>query len=365
MAACHRGIDLAPTTPESFNYETKYIVLNFMSMIPDRYSSHPHTPLTSTSESDLFIKQISTSRSLPASPPKHRHRKSSSKRNSNGLPPQASEDNVGYRYQAAKKYLKQVSNSSDEKELLEESLNRSSNTHEQSGNDSTSRHHVQGRGSLNLSQYRHLTMTNRADSEISTYSNYTDYTSDADDEFEETSNASSALGSLNWSGNKNRDSLKGDNVDIRHPLSRLPTVPSESEIENESLPSQVWTEGTNSVDGKFSVNDSPSPVDVSHVKLDIVGSEEMLGDVDLDVVESGSISIDIPHSSSTTPSIDRSKLRLDIQDQTEWQCEENRKLQLLFAEMRAELQDEMTSFESEVEDGKFVFTLIFTTVKLV
>ncbi|KAJ8315306.1 hypothetical protein KUTeg_007456 [Tegillarca granosa] len=132
-------------------------------------------------------------------------------------------------------------------------------------------------------------MINREDSEISTYSNCSNYTSDADDEFEETSNTSSALSSLNC------------------------------------------------------------PIDVSDVKLDVVGSEEVLGDID--VVESRSISIDIAHSSITTPSLDRSQLRLDIRDQSEWQCEENRKLELLLAEMRTEIQDEIISFESEIEDA--------------
>ncbi|XP_033741570.1 uncharacterized protein LOC117328228 [Pecten maximus] len=397
--------DSSVGTPDSFNYETKFIVLNFMSRNPHKtiisprsVSSRAHH--TSTSDSDHHGRK-SASKSMPPSPPKRhkpkltdfrqayqrvsednihykymRHRFNTASNGSNyQMRQRVSEDNINHKYN-------KLHDSLEEDASLEfsSSSNKHAKQHQQVSVSANNVNHddksVQDSPSINTSfthglangldretplnrsvmsptQYRQYTMS-KMGSEVS--GEYSD-NSDADDEREDTSGGSSL-----WGSTGGLSGLRGS-VDLHQVVSRLPTVQSESDMENETVIDASTISYTQ--DGVSNVFETEM-LSNDNSKLDI-GSRSIcnLSDIDLDVDYGDldntyeddpavSTSISLEASSSNTSgikSLDRSKLRLDIQGSQSWPNSKAARYQAVAASLRSEIEDEMTSLESEVEEA--------------
>ncbi|OWF40222.1 uncharacterized protein LOC110464085 [Mizuhopecten yessoensis] len=404
--------DSSAGTPDSFNYETKFIVLNFISRNPHRSisprSANGGTPLTSTSDSDHHLHgRKSASKSMPPSPPKRHKPRLTDFR---GAYQRVSEDNIHYKHQRHRTFhtdLAATGNGSDyqmrqrvsednishkhnkshasfeEDPSLESSsfsMKRHAKHHQQmsaSANDvnhedksfqgssgiDAGLNHESGNGLdretplsrslMSPAQYRQYTMSKMGSEVSGDYS----YTSDADDEGEDTSGGSSL-----WGSTGGLSGLRGS-VDLHQVVSRLPTVQSESEMENETVidsttiystidgTNNVFETGVQSIDNSLLDVRTRSACNLSDIDLEID-----YGDLDSTYENDPAVStsISLEASSSNTSGIktlDRSKLRLNIDESQSWANSKAARYEAVARSLRSEIEDEMTSLESEVEEA--------------
>ncbi|XP_069129260.1 uncharacterized protein [Argopecten irradians] len=381
--------DSSAGTPDSFNYETKFIVLNFMSRNPNKtitspqsVNGHMHAEHMSTSDSDHHGRR-SASKSTPPSPPKRHKARLSDLRQTYK---RVSEDNIHFKYMRHKVFNPDISRndyqmrqrvsednihhkydklhkSLEEDSSLESSVRRHAKYHDGismhtndvnrddegintgfSNTNGFNRETPRSRNSMSAADYRQYTMS-KVGSEVS--GDYS-YTSDADDEREDTS-----AGSSLWGSTGGLSGLRGS-VDLHQVVSRLPTVQSESEMENEmndlATTDRVRELGTLSNDNSQLDVRSRSACNLSDIDLEI--DQEMDNAYEDDPAVSTSISLEASSSNtSEIRTLDRSKLRLDIQEIQSWPNSKAARYEAVAASLRSEIEDEMTSLESEVEEA--------------
>lgn len=386
-------------TPESFMLETKFIVLNFMSKDP--HERHPGCVYSSTvsstcSDSAPFkFKDKKTHNSFPTSPRKSvkPHKLGQLNQSFN-----TSEDNVSYRYQKEHKKLLSPESSNDSfpensRHLKPLRTSFSNEIHKKRNFKAQSLDHGLSHGryfvesdsspitglvddhSVSVSTPFENYRQKRIHSELSSDEGNQSYISDADDEYESTT--SSLFSSLTDCGGQG---IKQGNQSIQS----LSTLMSESEMETD-----VSTlTGDFSSDGNYGVCHTPDTVlqrntysqdetrelleennsidngDSSHVEKKTDGPKHLeTKDENLHLTSqmfipeslpglynTGSMVINDNSSSNNTSSLaDRSKLRLIIRDQYEW--EEERRISQVLATVEDEVNSEMVSLESEVEEG--------------
>jgi len=125
-------------------------------------------------------------------------------------------------------------------------------------------------------------------------------------------------------------------------MSRLPTVKSESEMEND-VPGA----------SNFPSSSDKNISDLGLEDIDI----ELRSDADVTFENDPALSTSLSFAASTenacgSAKLDRSKLKLDIQEQPLVEnSEKYEKWEAIASSLRAELEDELTSLESEVEEG--------------
>ncbi|XP_060079652.1 uncharacterized protein LOC132559062 [Ylistrum balloti] len=402
--------DSCAGTPDSFNYETKFIVLNFISRNPHKSLTSPRsvnggTPPISTSDSDHHRHgRRSASKSMPPSPPKRHKPRLTDFRQAYQ---RVSEDNIHYRYNRYRAINNDLSTAGSNSQMKsrdsDDNINHKNDRLHDSFGENTSlessfssrrhtMHHQQISGSANdgnhdvksfqgspgidtsfiidstngldrerplsrsmmsPTQYRRHTMSKMGSEVSGDYS----YTSDADDEGEDTSGGSSLWGSI---GGLN--SMRGS-VDLHQVVSRLPTVQSVSDIENETvidsttlcnpedgatsvLETGMPSNGTSQLDAR-----SRSACNLSDIDLEI-DYEDLDSTYENDPAVSTSISLEASSSNTSgIKSLDRSKLRLDIQESQSWPNSKAARYEAVAASLRSEIEDEMTTLESEVEDA--------------
>lgn len=320
-----------------FMFETKYVMLNFMSLIPpDIYGGHISTsPDTERSEPDFsqrFAKRhsnLSKSKSFDISSynrkPKLKHigkLKSMQKR----IDSPASEDNLSYRY---KKNFKPIESPGCERfnsdpgtpPVVSGLFEKSHSVHELSSHSSPS-----------MSPQKVFHSPQRLFSDASS-SGELSYMSDADDEYEEHSNASSIFSSRSISS---RDGF----LDLRRPFRGvhiLPTLQSQSEDKDEA--DGLLQELNNHTEN--SAEDGNLETLPEEIKDDSAFEDE--GDVEcVEDIAEGRTGID--GRSRLKQTADRSKLKLDIPC-TSVQLDD------ILLSLHSELSSEIDEMESEFEEG--------------
>lgn len=384
-------------TPESFVLETKFIVLNFMSRNP--HERHPGCVYSSTvssacSDSAPFkFKNEKTHHSFPTSPRKFvkPHKLGQLNQSFN-----TSEDNVSYRCQKEHKKLlsPELSNDSfpeNSRHLKPLRSSSSNEIHKKRNFKARSLDHGLSHGryfldsdsspitglddhSVSVSTPFENYRQRRIHSELSSDEGNQSYISDANDEYKSTT--SSLFSSLTDCG---RQGIKQGDQSIQS----LSTLISESEIETDvstltgdfssdgnygvcHTPDTVLQRDTHSQDETRKLleeNNSIDNGDSSHVEKKTDGSKhletkdeillltsQMFIPESLPGYNTGSMAINDNSSGNNTSSLaDRSKLRLIIRDQYEW--EEERHISQVLATVEDEVNSEMASLESEVEEG--------------
>ncbi|XP_076078293.1 uncharacterized protein LOC143048497 [Mytilus galloprovincialis] len=371
--------DTSSPSPESFAFETKFIVLNFIGQNPhERHPGCVYSSTTSSAASDsnpFPFHSKNGHQSFPTSPRKlvktHKlgHLDSSF---------HASEDNVNYKYKKEHKKLNEPSVEPFEGHLGDSQPTKSSSAdkiHDKRHFKSVSLDHGlnQGRyfqesdsspvtdvdkpfvsGSTPFLNYRR----SRVESELSSEVGNLSYTSDADDEYESTT--SSLFSSFTEPGGRgSRDQ-------------RLSIVKSESELETDvsTVAGDISTDGVGLEDdifqeeqpmfrqeqyciaqigneGKLSTHSNQAPENLQSPTENLPSSSERLG-----VTESESVSLGIGSSSGTIDrSADRSKLRLVIRDQQEWEEEQRTEIRQVLSTVQDEVNTQMLFLESEVDEA--------------
>ena len=249
---------LSSKNRDPFFTETKYVVLNFMSLIPpDLYQNHlsssPESAISDLSVGDSYNKHfhplgnqhkaqhlLTKSRSfdvpLGRRVPKLKHLSHLSSLQDPESP--ASEDNLNYRY---RQYLHELEQHSiPENSPCSPEINNTPEPCDQdlSGIKSQSALSLKSGSPGSVSPRKTPHSLSRWYSDISSSGDFS-YASDADDELEDLSNASSQF--------SNRSArLRGGFLDLRKPSPRLSTVTSQSEMELDDVDGLF-----SSVDGMF------------------------------------------------------------------------------------------------------------------
>lgn len=384
--------DSSGSTPESFDLETRYIVLNFLSQNPHErhpgciYSSTASSANSDSNPSHLNFLPKKGHQSFPTSPRKSVKKHKLGKLDSSF---RASEDNVSYKYSEEYKKIQR-------KDYTSTSNDSSDGPYFQKPQKSVSADRVDGKGhfkslsldhGLNQGRYffssesspvtdEHMVSAStpflnyrqtRQESELSSDTGNLSYTSDADDEYESTSS------SLHNSFMESRGSRTND-----YSLHRLTTLLSESEqdtdlstvTEDTSVVQVSDRSGFVSDQNTDNVFDDSSPHQGPEINTErnmlVQSSGADLHSSEHGIAESSSVSLDVTSSSSTTvrPIADRSKLRLIIRDQQEWEAEHQSQIQQVLATVEEEINTQMVFLESEVEEGIITDLPPFTHISI-
>lgn len=387
-------------TPESFALETKFIVLNFMSRNPhERHPGCVYSSTVSSACSDSVPFKFKNKKAHHTFTTSQRKFVKPDKLGQLNQSFNTSEDNVNYRYQKEHKKLLSPESSNDSfpensrhlKPLRTSSSNeidKKRNFRAQSLDHGLSHGRyflesdsspVTGLDDHSRSVFVSTPFENyrqrRIHSELSSDEGSQSYISDADDEYE--SNTSSLFSSLTDCG---RQGIKQGDQSIQS----LSTLMSESEIETDvsTLTGDFSSDGNNGVchttdtvlqretysqdetRQSLEENKSIDNGDSSHVEKKTDGpkhletrdeilhltSEMFIPESLPCLYNTGSMTINDNSSSNNTSSVaDRRKLRLIIRNQYEW--EEEHHIRQLLATVEDEVNSEMVSLESEVEEG--------------
>ena len=380
-------------SPDNFLNETKYVVLNFMSLLPpELYCQH----VSSTPESalsDLSVgnnhnshyhplaghfrsqQQLTKSRSFDISPqrrvPKLKHLSHLKSMSEKELDSPASEDNLSYRYRQYMQSLDQLSIAANSPEVGFPPCDHSDKAKSQS----VTSFKTDSPGSVSPRKTPHS--LSRWCSDISSSGDFS-YASDADDELEDLSNASSIF-SLRSA------CLRDGFLDLRKMSPRLSTVTSQSEEDLDEVdglfhpmpPLQEekmkLNDADDIIDDKMetsvqghleSGNDhskTPSPRQASlyskqhsrdsfsgrsHIHSHSFGHENMSLSHNHPLVagshDQDELAEDMPLDRQAA---DRTKLKLDIPSQAV-------QLDDILLSLQSELNSEITDLESEFEEGK-------------
>ncbi|KAL5010250.1 hypothetical protein ScPMuIL_012555 [Solemya velum] len=309
--------DRQSSTPESFSWETKFVVLNFLSITS---SESPSVRTSGTSSSPASFSDSWPKTTISPSKLLHASQQVSKKANSwpsSYLP--SSQDSA------------EINQSTDVNQSCDMNLDKSSSS---IGSEDITAFSEQNSEEPHMFSWKKSLKYRRTVSEFTSDSGDTSYVSDADDELEDTSNASSIMGN-NGRSNSNMDFLQA--------VSRLPTVYSESEMESELMDAEV--------------NQHHFQRDFDD-KIYKDTQEDYFDDVDGIIADDTSSQEDA--EGAAAPSLrrcklsDRSNLRLDLIPVQNWSDDD-------FARrsFQAGLQEEMTSLESEVEDAIRKQNLVF------
>ena len=242
---------------DPFLTETKYVVLNFMSLVPrdlfhNHLSSSPESAISDLSVGDSYNKQfhplssqykgqhqLTKSRSFDIPPQRIQKLKHLSHLSAlQDVESPASEDNLNYCY---RQYLHELGQQSIHDNLLcspEISNTPETCEHDPSNVKSQSIPSLKSESPGSLSPRKTPHSLSRWYSDISSSGDFS-YASDADDEEEDLSNASSTF-------SMRSACLRGGFLDLRKPSPRLSTVTSQSEAEFDEVDGIF-----HSVDGAF------------------------------------------------------------------------------------------------------------------
>ena len=263
-------------TPEEFNYQTKFIVLNFLSKQPFlRTERATFSPQASDSDYLNFGKTLS--KSLPPSPPKKISPLMRNKRDY--LQKKLSEDNIQHRHETHRRHLKKTKPSQGSPLLAPSSADDTIDGPIPAGNN-RSKHEC---GIKTLSE---LT----ADNEFT-------YVSDADDEYEDshgTVDGSSLFSS--YSGSNLSNGHVQESGDLLRVVSRLPTVKSASEFELDEVDSQTLLVNGDDQNSIPSQEDN-KPTFTNGSNLETKGEDE--ANIYEDDFESDVLELEGPSSSTT------------------------------------------------------------------
>lgn len=376
-------------TPESFNLETRYIVLNFLSQNP--HERHPGCIYSSTASSaasdsnPIHFHSKKGHQSFPTSP-----RKSTKKHKLGQLDAslRSSEDNVNYKYHKEHREIHRKDDTSNDSSDVPYFLKPQKSVSVDRVSDKRHFKSLSLDHGLNQGRYFLCSETSpvvdeskisastpflnyrqtRQESELSSDTGNLSYASDADDEYESTSS------SLYNSFTEGRGSKHSD-----FGFHKLATLKSESDLDTDLstvtgdtsvlVASDQSGHGNQSTDNQATDNvfdDSPiSILQEPEMKMEcerVIHLQSSEADVEHServTAESSSMSIDITSSSSTAvrPAADRSKLRLIIRDQQEWESEQQSQIQQVLATVEEEVNTQMIFLESEVEEGKNILML--------
>lgn len=322
-----------------FMFETKYVMLNFMSLIPpDIYRGHISTsPEAFSFERDVkknFLKSnmhLSKSKSFDTGIQSRKPRLKTIgklKTMEKHLESPASEDNVNYHYQTVWKTM----DSPDCERFHSDPSSQHATT--PLFEKSQSAHAFSSSSSPAHSPHKSISSPQRQYSDLSS-SEELSYISDADDEYDEFSNASSIFSARSISS---RDGF----LDLRRSVHILPTLPSQSEDtlevdafalnEDDSYGTPVSSESSHH--GKL-------PEKVKHNLTDADDDEDMA-----DSFEGLQQTVyDVDARRTVRQPADRSKLKLMIPS-------EPVQLDDILVSLQTELSSELDELESEFEEGE-------------
>lgn len=322
------------STPESFSLETKYVVLNFLS-IASSESSPVRTPGTSSSSPSVSGSWPKTK----ISPSKLRQWSRHANDYCAGDTPELSAKGLDEPIQKPGRW--QPSTSSSELPSSQDSADVTDANHigdiNKNLDKSTSSNASEEIALVGQIGEDHSTFSwkrspqfRRTVSEFTSDSGDNSYVSDADDEMEDTSNASSIMGN---------NSRSKSNMDFLQAVSRLPTVHSESELELE--PFKTCDTETDRIQFQGDLDDK-------------LYTEENDCDYPDGLFEDNTSSQEDTEGATAPrrPRCNRSNLKLNLEHAHDGFPPDATRLSF-----QAGIQQEMTSLESEVEDGMFIFEI--------
>ncbi|XP_052088438.1 uncharacterized protein LOC127725476 [Mytilus californianus] len=370
--------DTSSPSSESFAFETKFIVLNFIGQNPhERHPGCVYSSTTSSAASDSNPFPFHSKKGHQSFPTSPRKLVKTHKLGHLDASFHASEDNVNYKYKKEHKKLNEPS-----VEPFEGHLGDSQPTKSSSADKIRDKRHFKSVSldhGLNQGRYFQESDSSpvidvdkpfvsertpflnyrqsRVESELSSDVCNLSYTSDADDEYESTT--SSLFSSFTEPGGRGSREQ------------RLSIVKSESELETDvsTVAGDISTDGVGLEDDIFP---EEQPMFRQVQCIGQVGNDERLSahsihlpdylqsptenlpssSKRLGVTESESVSLGIGSRSGTTDrSADRSKLRLVIRDQQEWEEEQRTEIRQVLATVEDEVNTQMLFLESEVDEA--------------
>lgn len=329
-----------------FMFETKYVMLNFMSLIPpDMYRGHISTSPEAVSFESGFKKNfpksnmyLSKSKSFDTGIQSRKPRLKTFgklKTMHKHLESPASEDNVNYHYQNNWKTM----DSPDCERFHSDPSSQHASPH--LFEKSESAHAFSSSSSPSHSPQKSISSPQRQYSDLSS-SEELSYISDADDEYDEFSNASSIFSARSIS---NRDGF----LDLRRSVHILPTLLSQSEDTPEVHGSGVKDAGYGTPVSSENGHHAKLPEKVKHNLKDADDNEDMADSFEglQQTVHDADARIPVRQPA------DRSKLKLMIP------CEPVQ-LDDILVSLQTELSSELDELESEFEEGKiFILESLF------